>query len=83
MHHTLFTNSLIMATKNTLINYIVHKGMAKPDRRNLTAKDRRRREECHSHGRRIQAASLISMGLLIALQVQTSDQAHHATPGSY
>lgn len=48
----------------------------------LTAKDHRRGEERRSLGQQIQAASLISQGLLIGLRGQTCEQARFAARGS-
>lgn len=44
----------------------------------LTAKGHHQGEEHHSPGQQIQAASLISEGLLIGLQGQTCGRAHCA-----
>jgi hypothetical protein len=43
---------------------------------------RRRREECHFLGRRIQAASLILQGPPVGLQGQIDARAHYATRSS-
>ena len=87
MHHTLFTNSLektwgpTMITLNESsdqINVYTQKEVLHA----YTATGRRRREEYHFPGRRIQAASLILQGPPVGLQDQITARARYVTRSS-
>jgi len=91
MHHTLFTNSLektwgptmiTLSENSDQINMYTQKEERKIVLHARTATGRRRREEYHFPGRRIQAASLILQGPPVGLQDQITARARYVTRSS-